>query len=230
MRKFPLTLQACILLLSLLLPAISFASNAELVSKVKKLQQYYQSLESITFDFEQQTYSNGRNRKGSGNATFVRTGPAPSSTPLMRWNYLTPYEQIILSTGAEMQIYTKQDNQLIITPAESMDNDITFSLFSGHLSLDEAFNIDPADDNAHTPGISTAILTPKKAQQQVQAIQIWFDDNHTLERIRIDDHFGTQTMLTLSDFAVNSIKTSSAEVLMELGHLDIPPETEIIRQ
>ncbi len=221
---------ALLLLLLPLLPGVAAASETEILVQVQKLQQYYQSVDSITFNFEQHTYSNGRDRQGSGNAAFVRLTGGPENGPIMRWNYLTPDEQIILSTDSEVRIYTRQDNQLIITPAESMDNDITFALFSGRLSLEETFNITRIEDDAALPGIYTALLVPQTPHQQVQSIRIWFDHNQILRRLRIDDHFGTRTILSLSDFAVNSVNTADPEVVKNLNFLNIPPDAEIIRQ
>ncbi len=213
-------------------PPLSSANTPSSIirEQVRNLQNSYRHLHSITFHFEQHTYSNGRIREGSGNASLIRTGDMHHPQPIMRWNYVSPNEQVLLYTDQEIQIYTKIDKQLIITPTVSMDNDITFALFSGHISIEEAFDIQLPPHGEVKPGMSTALLVRKTAHQQVQAVQIWFTEDHVLHRIRIDDHFGTQTSLTLSDFAINTIQATEPAVIQALAHINVPPETEIIHQ
>ncbi len=62
-----------------------------------QLQEKYDSLHSLAFDFKQQSSGemSGRPIQGSGSAIFYRA----KETSMMRWNYNEPDTQVLVSDG-----------------------------------------------------------------------------------------------------------------------------------
>lgn len=238
--------RSCCLLLTLFLAfsmdaALVLAeSSAELTEKIIQLQKKYQQLHSLEFDFSQATLTNGRTKRGNGNAIFYRmaTAPTKASSPtshgVMRWNYSDPTAQIIINDGKELTIYTPQDKQLIISPAQEMNADITYALFTGTKNLTDEFAPAPADRlfalSDSPPGYEAVLLTPRQPQPQVKRVQVWFSRDMTLHRLLMEDHFGALTELTFSNIRFNGLPTGDAQQLKTLLQLNLAPGTETIRQ
>ena len=58
---------------------------------------------------------------------------------VMRWNYAEPDKQVIINDGETLFIYTEKDRQLIKTPAQEIESDITYAFFAGTRNLLDDF-------------------------------------------------------------------------------------------
>lgn len=202
------------------------------LQELKKIQKFYNDLSSLSFDFRQLTRSNGRQRTGAGNSVFYR---ASSGLPgIMRWDYSKPDTQIILNDGNELSIYTKKDKQLIIMSARKLQSDLTYAFFSGKrnllddftpLSPDSRFMGSPTDRN-----LLAVKLVPKKPDGQTKAIHLWFDQQFLIRKLILEDHFETITELTFSNIRFNALPKNSPQTMAKLVQLNLPSDTEIIRQ
>ena len=236
------TLLFFLLLLSALgtLPSsMSAASSTGQGDMVMRLQKKYQQLRSLEFDFSQSTLTNGRVKQGSGNALFYRPdarpgGSSPAGNGIMRWNYIEPTVQTIINDGKELSIYTPQDKQLIVSPAQDMGSDITYAIFTGTKSLLDEFEAAPSDKlfilTAPPAGFEAVLLTPRQPHPQVKRIQLWLDRDLTIHRLLMEDHFGTLTELTFTQVRFNTLPAGDGQKLRSLLKLDLAPGTEIIRQ
>lgn len=95
----------------------------------EQLRQRYAGIESLSFDFVQQTSGEmaGRSKRGAGRALFSSHG----AQPRMRWDYDEPDYQVIISDGTTVSMYFAQLNQQIIAPVEQAQTDLLFSFFPG---------------------------------------------------------------------------------------------------
>ena len=214
-------------------------SSKGLKDKVVQLQKKYQHLRSLEFDFSQSTLTNGRIKQGSGNVLFYRPPVQPgSSSPavngIMRWNYIEPTAQTIINDGTELSIYTPQDKQLIVSPAQDIESDITYAIFTGTKSLLDEFETAPPDKlfvlNNPPTGFEAVLFTPRKPHSQVKRIQLWLGGDMTIHRVLMEDHFGALTELTFNRVRFNTLPTRDAQQLQSLLKLDLAPGTETIRQ
>lgn len=199
--------------------------------QLAKLQQTYSEFGSIVFSFEQVTRSGGRSRSGSGDAVFVRS--PDGGTGVMRWNYTYPDFQIILNDGNELFIYTRRDNQLIVTPAEEFNRDITFGLLVGDRTLNDDFIAGPPLDrySFSLAGVNlrAILLLPSEPHPQIKSIQLWFDENYMIRYLVLVDHFESITELMFSGNIINTIDGNDLKEMGEILFLDIPEGTEVIR-
>jgi len=196
-----------------------------------RLQNHYDTITSLSLNFHQDTRGEmaGRPRKGSGKALFYRD----AGSNKMRWDYSAPDEQVLLSDGKNFFMYFAAQQQMIVTPAENLEVELTYGFFIGKGNLVEDFQILPADDNLKAmsgKSIKTIKLIPLKPQAQVQDIHLWVSSDSLLRRMHIQDHFGTVTVLNFSDIQINSLSNTSAEQVEELFNFTPPDDTEIIYQ
>lgn len=229
------------ILICLLLPIIAYGGNGGNESDAsdtespeaiaERLQSRYDKIKSLSFNFIQNSSGDmtGRPRRGSGRAAFVKL----EDKSYMRWDYTDPDKQVLVSDGELFSMYFAKLQQMIVTPADALDADLTYSFFTGKGLLKKDFHIQVADedfpsDNANE--FKVIKLTPKTPQSQVQDIHIWVTTASLIRRINIRDHFGTVTVLNLSDIKVDSLIGKAPQELLNFFSF-VPPEgTEIIRQ
>ncbi|MCK9173957.1 MAG: outer membrane lipoprotein carrier protein LolA [Desulforhopalus sp.] len=234
------TLLITLLFLSLLIPAVTPVSAAEKAETTgntivapsviaERIQQTYDGMHSLAFDFHQITSGDmtGRPQRGAGHSAFLRKG----SVHKMRWEYTEPDEQIIVSNGITLSMYFKKLQQMIVSPADSISADLTSSFFSGRGRLTDDFTITKPDEeySEAVKNMTVLKLTPKRAQQALD-IHIWVDDKDLIRRLAIRDHFGTVTTMNLSGIKVNALSGISTSELNKLFTFTPPKGTEIIEQ
>lgn len=232
MDSFVKTLILLLLSFVLILPVHSSESMFEPPDDVaQRLQKRYDEILSITFAFYQDTRGEmtGRPRRGSGTGLFYRD----NSKNYMRWDYSSPERQVLLSNGKRFLMYFSNLQQMIVSPAENFDADLTYSFFTGRGNLQQDFHVRPADEElqpSHGDEFQVIKLIPKVAHSQVQDIHLWVTSDSLIRRIRIRDHFGTITVLNLSDIQVNTLAELPEKELESLFSFSPPEGTEIIYQ
>ncbi|MBT8330384.1 MAG: outer membrane lipoprotein carrier protein LolA [Desulfofustis sp.] len=198
-----------------------------------ELQDTYEAVNSMSFSFSQTTSGpmTGRPKSGKGNGLYART----ADKPLMRWNYLTPDPQVIISDGKTISMYFEKLNQLIFSEVDEAQTDILLSFFAASEPLDRHFTILPpfleTDISAEElPEMQSLRLEPLDKNSQIKNIHLWIGENSIIRRIELLDHFDTRTTINLSNIAINPLETANQQELEKLFTF-VPPEgTEIIRQ
>lgn len=227
-------IKTLLVLICLLLPIVVPAgtSGTEYPEDIaERLQVRYDKIGSLNFNFTQNTSGDmsGRPRRASGKASFVKL----AGKSYMRWDYTVPDKQVLVSDGELFSMYFAKLQQMIVSPADTLDADITYSFFTGRGVLKKDFHIRPADEefqSENDDGIKVIKLIPKTTQSQVQDINLWVTPESLIRRINIRDHFGTVTVLNFSDIEVDSLVGKDPKELLAFFSF-IPPEgTEIIRQ
>ena len=170
----------------------------------------------------------GRPRKGSGKATFFKK----DGVSRMRWDYSSPDKQVLVSDGTVFSMYFANLKQMIVSPAEFLDSDLTYSFFTGKGDLTKDFQNFPADEEA---GVNTAEfkiikLVPVQDHSQIQDVHVWVTPSSLIRRMNIRDHFGTVTVLNFSDIQVDSLVDTDEKKLQALFSFIPPDDTEIIEQ
>jgi outer membrane lipoprotein carrier protein len=231
-----LTLSLLILAALMLLPANDGAAAEGFPEApgavAERLQARYDAMQSLSFTFTQATEGQmtGRPRKGSGTAYFLKTG----GLKRMRWNYDSPEEQVLVSDGTTFSMYFSNLQQMIISPAEAIEEDMTYSFFTGSGKLSEDFSILGPNENVvgeqEDKDLRIIQLVPKSAESQVQDIHLWVTADSLIKRIEIRDQFDTRTTLTLSDIRENFFDTADEKAATELFTFKPPEGTEIIHQ
>lgn len=197
----------------------------------KRLQQRYDEMTSLKFNFYQDTRGEmtGRPRRGSGWAVFYKK----DNISKMRWDYSSPDKQILLNNGTTFSMYFENLQQMIVSSSETLDGDLTYSFFTGQGNLQRDFHIRPADDDFQSEDradFKVIKLIPLVQHSQVQDIHLWVTTESLIRRIKIRDHFGTITVLNLSDIQPEGLEKITSSEIDALFTFTPPKGTEIITQ
>lgn len=232
-RSFLLHSSVAIVACSLLLVFTAMARAESPQETASRVQKRYDTIQSLSFDFVQDTRGQltGRPKRGSGQAFFVKTDSGKKKTAKMRWNYLAPERQVLLSDGESLLMYFSSLKQMITTPASALDQDLTYSFFTGAGNIINDFIISGPDSN-HTSQDGTVIikLVPRTRQSQVASIHLWVTPDSLIRRIEILDHFDTLTVLNFSNMKVNALDYKNTSLMQQLFTFTPPEGTEIINQ
>jgi len=91
-----------------------------------QMQKTYDRTTALKAKFDQVSSLSGmskRQRRAGGTMVIQKPG-------LLRWDYITPDEQVLVSDGEMFSLYLASENQMIVTPAqEYLQEDITYSFF-----------------------------------------------------------------------------------------------------
>jgi len=196
----------------------------------ERFQQKINTMQSLSFNFNQQTRGEmtGRPRKGSGKAIFYKN----NSISRMRWDYSIPDKQVLVSDGVVFSMYFENLQQMIVTPAENLNGDITYSFFTGKGNLKKDFLIFPPDKEigGNTNEFAIIKLVPRQVHSQIQDVHIWVTPSSLIRRMSIRDQFGTITILNFSNIQVDTLIGVDEKTVQALFSF-VPPEgTEIIEQ
>jgi len=234
-KNIRLYLVALLLVAGFLPQMVLAATGPE--QRAAALQKKYQQIHSLAFDFSQTTRSGGRIKHGTGDAVFLRsaaTDTATGSSGIMRWNYTDPATQTIINDGTSFSVYTPEDKQLLVSPAQDMESDILYAIFAGTRNLLDEFAAGPKDPlfllNEPPEGCEPLQLIPKKPHPQVKRVQVWATGDRTIRRLLMEDHFGAFTELTFTNVRFNTLRQGDAQQMQALRALDLAPGTEIIQQ
>jgi outer membrane lipoprotein carrier protein len=233
-HKFSIIFQ--VVIMAVTLTANASQAESEVVEYPEdiatRLQLRYDNMQSLSFAFNQDIRGEmtGRPRKGSGQAIFVKN----AGKARMRWDYVTPDQQVLISDGLVFSMYFSNLKQLIVSPADQLEADLTYSFFTGTGILKRDFHIRPADEDeqsANEDEFKVIKIIPKNQQTQVKDIHLYVNSASLIRRIKIRDHFGTVTVLNLSDIVVDQVTKGKMPQEIEAMFTFVPPPgTEIIRQ
>lgn len=224
-------------LLLLLLPREALptpsGAAAPLQEQLAGIERYYGSLSSLKFGFQQTSHSGGSQRLGNGTGLLYKERDPSSGTirGMMRWDYLEPEQQVIISDGATLSVYTPEDRQMIVTSSSQLENDMLYRLFLRERELLADFIVLSADTVTAEGGAmqsQSLRLEPRQPHPQIREVQLWLDGACRIQRLRMRDQFGGETQLILGQMEENPLKGSSPEQIRAMFQLKPPGGTEII--
>jgi len=231
-RPIFLSLFVAVAIVQAALAGAALAETEYPLDIARRLQNRYDHMESLNFHFNQKVTGQmaGRDKTASGEAWFLKGADGGR----MRWNYANP-KQVLVSDGRKFSMYFEELKQMIVSDANSLDQELTYAFFSGRGNLERDFHILPAgeeygiQDYQHA-AVKVIKLVPKKEQAQVEDIHLWVNADSLIERIVLRDHLDTRTTLTLSAIKPNALTDMSQASIKQLFSFTPPAGTETIRQ
>jgi outer membrane lipoprotein carrier protein len=174
----------------LLLSALCCAAHADAVDT---LREFVRDVKSGRAAFTQTvTAADGARKKtSSGQFEFQRPGR-------FRFNYLKPFEQLIVADGAKVWIYDADLNQASSRKLSQALGATPAALLAGNtLDSDFVLTAQPARD-----GLEWARATPKAKDGPFQSMTVGFKGRE-LSAVEIVDSFGQRSVLQFSRFEAN---------------------------
>ncbi|MCO6413294.1 MAG: outer membrane lipoprotein chaperone LolA [Thiogranum sp.] len=190
-----------------LFPMSGSVRAADLVSE------YFSGLDSFQAQFTQVVVdSNGQQLQDSaGEVWMQRPGR-------FRWDYHTPYRQLIVADGESIWTYDADLEQATVKAVDEALSSTPAMLLSGFRPLSEVMTWQQLDEKN---GSTLYRLDPKQADSAVEQVQIAFDGKQ-LSSIDVRDGFGNQTRIRFSGVKRNQ------PIDPERFRLKLPPGTDII--
>ena len=202
------------------LPALS--ATVTLDEIIEKLQNNYRTMNDYQALFNQEAKIKGypRKQESSGLVYYKKGGK-------MRWNYDQPEKQEIVTDGTTMWMYTPSLNQ-VMEAGFSMTNQsrVAHAFLSGMGNIRDDFNISGGEIDV--TGIHYRImLTPKDVTEKVKSLELTVDaKTFYIKRSRMTDIYDNVTVVSLSDFKVNSgISDSLFDFVIPEGVDVVTPQT-----
>lgn len=174
---------------------------------------YFAGLETIQADFEQTVVdSSGQQMQHSvGRVWIQRPGR-------FRWDYRTPYRQLIVADGERLWTYDEDLEQATVKVLDEALSSTPAVLLSGYRPLSEVMDWRADEDN---DSFSWFRLTPKHSDAAVERVRIAFADKQ-LRIIEVIDGFDNHTRIQFSDIRRNQALDA------DLFQLKLPEGTDII--
>jgi len=130
-----------------------------------------------------------------------------------RWNYKTPYEQIIVSDGDRIWIYDVELQQVTVQKQDAGLPSSPIALLQDSASLYQSFEVTPLDEH---DGVYRLKLKSKSSASDFSEIVVGVD-KQGLRFMQLHDQFEQVTDIVFSDIKTNS---KLAKALFEF----IPPD------
>lgn len=196
-------------------------SEEDLDSVIDQIQSVYENTTSFDAKFTQlaEVKSLGRKQKAEGMAYIKKPGK-------MRWNYLSPEKQFIISNGSKIWFYFPEDNQLMEEEVKDFFQSKSPLLFlTGKAKLRELFTIQfhrqPKKDTLYTDHLLE--MTPRKQEATYRKIILKVrKKDYQIVGVTVEDLLGNTTQIQFQDVNINS------EIDNSLFEFDPPKGVELL--
>ncbi len=175
--------------------------------------EYFAGLDSFQSQFVQTvTDSDGQQVQRSEGTVWIR------KPGRFRWDYRTPYRQLIVADGERLWTYDEDLEQATVKHVDEALSSTPAMLMSGFRPLSDVMSWRPSNGGN---GERWFDLHPKEPDAAVEKVRIAFK-NDQLSIIEVTDGFGNNTRIQFSQ-----IKRNQA-IDQKLFRLELPPDTDII--
>jgi chaperone LolA len=181
-------MQIIVLYLALVLANTAHAGGVE------RLQAFVIGAKTATADFTQ-TVSDKSGRitqQASGKMRLARPGK-------FRWDYVAPYEQVIVSDGVKLWLYDADLEQVSVKSLGDVVAGTPAALLAGDNAIEKYFSLKNAGESG---GLEWLDATPKNRDTTFERIRMGFKGD-VLVQMELFDYFGQRTTLELSRFSRN---------------------------
>ena len=152
-------------------------------------------LKGLDGRFEQKLYDlDGRLKETS-------TGRVALSAPrLFRWEYSTPYEQLIVADGEKVWVFDPDLEQVTVRPQGPDEQNSPLAALVDPARLERDFKVREGDES---DGLSWLLLSPRESEQaSFSSARLGFR-GQALVRMEVVDTLGQRSELVFSDWTRN---------------------------
>lgn len=177
-----------VLMLLLLLPGIAAAAGTD------ALKTFLGKTQTLKARFAQMVLD--KNLKPLQQAQGVMQFSRPGK---FRWDYVKPYEQVIVGDGSRLWIYDKDLNQVTVRKLDRALGSSPAALLAGSNDLERDFTLSNA---GMQNGLDWLDAVPKNRDTAFERVRMGFSKSG-LEAMELRDQFGQVTVITFADVERN---------------------------
>jgi len=171
--------------------ALMMLAGTAYAQGVQALRDYYQSVQSLSGEFEQTTRNEAGETMESSSGTMYLQRP-----DRFRWNYREPFEQEIVADGRKLWVYDRELEQVTVRPLSEVLGLGPALLLSGdYKTLEESFTI-------KNQGKGWVQLIPKREDWDFQSVRLRMVDG-VPQVVEVDSGLGQITRLELRQLQRN---------------------------
>lgn len=177
------------------LAALSMLAGTASAGARDNLDAFSKGLQGLDGRFEQKLYDlDGRLKETS-------TGRVALSAPrLFRWEYATPYEQLIVADGEKVWVFDPDLDQVTVRPQGPEEQNSPLAALVDPSRLEREFNV---REDGEAEGLSWLQLSPRDADQaSFSSARLGFRGQE-LVRMEVVDTLGQRTEVAFSGWTRN---------------------------
>lgn len=207
--------QVCLTALCVVLP------HEALADPVDQLRQFLTQFHSARGSFEQHSPNrSGAARDGQANARSTSSGSFTFLRPgKFRWQYLKPYQQLIVSDGRTLYLYDKDLAQVTERELSASLPASPASILFGSNRFEDDFTV---SNDGESGGIAWVLAVPRQKDSVFDRIRIGFRDGLPAA-MQLRDTFGQSTELSFSQVRGN-VDLPAADF-----HFVPPPGVDVLK-
>jgi outer membrane lipoprotein carrier protein len=203
---------------------VLLVGQAQAGEAIDRLNAFFNSRGALRADFVQTVSGAAFAQPEVSRGTLLMQRPGK-----FRWDYQTPYQQLIVADGKRLWIYDPDLEQVIVKPLGEALGDTPALLLSGGSSVSERFVVtelpEPRD------GLRWVQLLPRQSEAGFQELRLGFGPRQ-LQRMELVDGFGQLTTLEFSNLQENVtlpansftfVIPSGVDVVDESAPVKLPP-------
>lgn len=178
-----------------LLLAAAFAATTAVAGARDSLDDFTHGLKGLQGRFTQQVYdANGRLKESSSGRVAL------SAPRLFRWEYVKPYEQLIVADGEKVWVYDPDLSQVTVRPQGAQEQESPLAALIDPARLDRDYVV---AETGSRDGLQWLQLTPKQAgDASFQRARLGFDAGG-LVKMQVVDALGQRTELVFGEWSRN---------------------------
>jgi outer membrane lipoprotein carrier protein len=204
-------------LLSVALP-LTMAGQVRVSEIAHKVDERYNSLQTMKADFVESYRGAGMTRQESGTLYLKRPGR-------MRWDYSEPEHKLFIVDGKNAWFYVPGEQQVHKTPVKNLD-DLRSPLryLLGKTQLQKEFEGLSFAPDVKPLNAGDVVLrgVPKTMKDRIEQVLLEVNDKGQLDRIQVDETDGSVT-----EFVFRNIE-ENAPVASNVFTFKAPPGTEVV--
>lgn len=189
--------------LLLLLFTLPLAAATTPASGVALLKLFLNDVDTLKADFVQTVLDAQLAVTESSQGTLLLARPGK-----FRWDYIKPYEQIIVADGKNLWIYDKLLEQVTVKPLSSSLASSPAMLLSGVGSLEDSFELQDMGQQGELVWVK---LIPRVQDSDFEAVRVGFE-NSQVAIMELTDKLGQTTRIEFNNVQRNPALPADAFV------------------
>lgn len=175
-------------------------SSARAENAVQRLRDFSSEVKSLRADFKQVVTDANHQQVQTAQGTFYLSRPGR-----FRWDYVTPFKQILVGDGHKVWFYDTELEQVTVKDQNAALGSSPALLLSGDKPLEDSFNVVARGKEG---GLDWLELSPKTKDTEFTRVRLGFGA-HDLEAMELTDSFGQVTRLRFTHMRRNPVLASS---------------------